>query len=184
MSKWVRQGRPKQGSGLISTLTGAAGTVLNKAIDLLPLELHIPGYSYCGPGTNLDLRLKRGDLGINKLDSACKEHDIAYANHKDNERRRIADNVLADKAWERFKAPDSSLGERAAAWTVTNLMKAKAKIGAGRKRSIKHSSKKKVVKHKKKSASSKNRRKGGKGLRLKPYSGSGKCKKKCCTRRK
>jgi len=27
--------------------------LVNKIINKLPFELHIPGYSYCGPGTNL-----------------------------------------------------------------------------------------------------------------------------------
>lgn len=174
-----------KGSGVISTLTGAAGTVLNKAIDLLPVELHLPGYQYCGPGTNLKLRLQRGDPGINKLDIACKDHDIAYANFSDNEKRRIADTVLANKAWERVKAHDSSLGERTAAWAVTNLMKVKSKIGAGKRQNKTLVKKKKCVK----SRTTKNERKhknkrSGKGLRLKPYSGSGHCKKKCCTRHK
>jgi len=39
--------------------------------------------------------------------------------------RRRADSILIDKAWSRVKAPDSSLGEKAAAYCVTNTMKAK-----------------------------------------------------------
>ncbi len=42
-------------------------------------EMHLPGHSYCGPGTNIDIRLKRGDPGLNQLDRACKVHDIDYA---------------------------------------------------------------------------------------------------------
>lgn len=76
-------------------------------------------------------RLQRGDPGINKLDDACKEHDIAYDKFSDTANRNKADIVLADKAWERVKAGDSSLGERAAAYAVTNAMKLKAKLGAG-----------------------------------------------------
>jgi len=49
---------------------------------------------------------------------------------KTSERNR-ADSILIDKAWSRVKAPDSSLGERAAAYFVTNLMKAKKKFGMG-----------------------------------------------------
>lgn len=184
MVRRVRRSSAYQGSGLISTLTGAAGTVLNKAIDLLPVELHLPGYQYCGPGTNLRLRLKRGDPGINKLDSACKEHDIAYENYSDNDRRRIADRILANKAWERVKAPDSSLAERVAAWGVTNLMKAKTKIGAGKKQTKNNLRKKKSLNGKKKKVTSKNKKNSGKGLRLRPYSGSGHCKKKKCTQHK
>jgi len=36
-------------------------------------------YNWCGPGTNVAERLKRGDPPINELDAACKKHDIAYS---------------------------------------------------------------------------------------------------------
>lgn len=106
--------------------------VLNKLIDLLPIEAHIPGgYRYCGPGTKLEKRLARGDPPINGLDAACKEHDIAYSKTSDTTERNKADLALAERAWERVKAGDSSLGERAAAYAVTNAMKLKAKLGMG-----------------------------------------------------
>ena len=90
---------------------------------------------FCGPGTKLKKRLARGDTGINPLDYACKEHDIAYSeNQSDIKARNIADQVLADKAWQRVKSSDASFGERAAALAVTNIMKAKSKMGMGLKR--------------------------------------------------
>ena len=51
--------------------------IINSAINNLPFELHIPSYSYCGPGTKLQKRLNRGDPGINKLDEACENDDIS-----------------------------------------------------------------------------------------------------------
>jgi len=39
-------------------------------------ELHLPGYSCCGPFSKLEERLARGDGQINKLVAGCKEHDI------------------------------------------------------------------------------------------------------------
>lgn len=151
-----------RGGGIISS-------VLNKAIDLLPVELHIPGgYQYCGPGTKLRKRLARGDPGINKLDQACKAHDIAYSRYKDSENRRRADLELAERAWQRFKASDASLGEKAASWAVTTGMKAKTKLGGGRR-------KKRAPKRK------------GKGLYLRPYKkqqGSGKRKKQVKRKKK
>lgn len=65
------------------------------------------------------------------MDEACKDHDLVYHRSRDSEVRRQADLKLADQAWERFKANDSSFGEKAAAWTVTNAMKLKAKTGGG-----------------------------------------------------
>lgn len=29
------------------------GPVVNTVVDALPVELHIPGYQYCGPGTTV-----------------------------------------------------------------------------------------------------------------------------------
>jgi len=55
------------------------GGLLNSVIDKIPFEIHIPSYEFCGPGTKLEERLKRGDQGINPLDKLCREHDIAYS---------------------------------------------------------------------------------------------------------
>lgn len=108
------------------------GTLVNSAIDALPIELHLPGYRYCGPGTKLKERLDRGDPGINKLDEACKAHDIAYSNYSDTSRRSLADRVLAEKAWQRAKSSDASFGERTAALAVAAAMKTKRAVGGGR----------------------------------------------------
>lgn len=109
---------------------------LNSVINRLPIELHIPGYQFCGPGTKLKKRLARGDTGINKLDQACREHDIAYSKNKDLKERHTADLQLANRAWERVTAADSNTGERLAAWAVTNGMKSKVKLGMGLKRKL------------------------------------------------
>lgn len=122
-------------SGAVSALTNPVGAIVNKAIDLLPVELHLPGgYQYCGPGTKLQRRLAKGDPGINKLDKACKEHDIAYSKYSDTHNRTIADRVLAEKAWQRVKSSDASVGERAAALAVTAAMKAKTTFGGGKRK--------------------------------------------------
>lgn len=39
--------------GLLETISIVTGVILNSAIDLLPIELNVPGYQYCGPGTNV-----------------------------------------------------------------------------------------------------------------------------------
>lgn len=179
-------GSRRTGAGLIGSLASAvgdvAGTVLNKAVDLLPVELHIPGYQYCGPGTKLNKRLNRGDPGVNKLDAACKLHDIAYARHSDTTSRAKADRELAERAWTRVKAADAGLAEKAAAWTVTNLMKAKAKFGGGRVRRKKTGGGggggKNQVKKKKRGCGASvalKRLKAmvGRGLYLRPYTKSG-----------
>ena len=39
-------------------------------------ERHIPGYNFCGPGTNVHRRLREGVEPINELDRACLMHDL------------------------------------------------------------------------------------------------------------
>lgn len=52
-----------------SKVKSNSGTgLLNTIINSLPVELHLPGYQYCGPGTHLKKRLALGQTGINGLD--------------------------------------------------------------------------------------------------------------------
>ena len=57
--------------------------LFDKIINALPFEVHIPDYQFCRSGTRLAKRLARGDRGINRLDAACREHDIAYSRSND-----------------------------------------------------------------------------------------------------
>lgn len=122
--------------------------LINKVINNLPVELHIPGYNYCGPGTKLRKRIARGDKGINSLDEACKDHDIAYSQSNNLIERHKADQILQEKAWQRVKSKDAPFGEKVSAWTVTNLMKAKRKFGMGH--NTKKQKKRRVIKTPKK----------------------------------
>lgn len=133
--KKLKKREIKVGYGLINT-------VINK----IPVELHLPGYQYCGPGTNLKKRLARGDPGVNELDKLCKVHDIAYDQYTDGEERYNADKTLASGAWKRFRSEDASFGERVAALSVVGAMKTKmglSKIGSGMKKICSLKSKKK-----------------------------------------
>ena len=40
-------------------------------------ERHLPGYNFCGPGTNVHRRLRNGVKPVNKLDAAALQHDLA-----------------------------------------------------------------------------------------------------------
>lgn len=135
--------------------------VVNSLINKLPFELHIPGgYQYCGPGTKLQKRLARGDPGINKLDTACKQHDIAYdQNTSDLAARHKADYQLEQAAWNRVKSKDASLREKATAWLVTSIMKAKQRLGMGCKATTPRTTKRKnIIKKKNKSRKNKSRK--------------------------
>ncbi|EGI67313.1 hypothetical protein G5I_04096 [Acromyrmex echinatior] len=125
-----------------TTISPSDGSLLNRAINALPFELHIPGYQFGGPGTWLTKRLARGNVGINPLDAACREHDIAYSRSNDFIGRHAADKEEARK---RVTARDSALSERAAAAAVWTAMKAKTKIGMGMKSKKKMTTKKQIL---------------------------------------
>jgi hypothetical protein len=115
---------------LIPTPISGKGLV-NSLINKIPFEMHLPGYQYAGPGTHLDLRLAKGIKPKNKLDEAAMSHDIAYSKSKKLSDRHAADKILQEEAWNRVKAADANLGEKAMAWLTTNTMRAKRAIGAG-----------------------------------------------------
>lgn len=69
--------------------------------------------------------MARGDPGINPLDAACKEHDIAYTKHAKSEERTAADKKLQMDAFKRVFSKDASFGERLTALGVSAAMKAK-----------------------------------------------------------
>ncbi|PFX12036.1 hypothetical protein AWC38_SpisGene24065 [Stylophora pistillata] len=75
---------------------------LQKWINKLGVEFHWPGYLYMGPGTKLAMRLKRGDLGINRLDKLAKQHDIDYS-----EAKNLADKHKADRKMITENTPNS-----------------------------------------------------------------------------
>ena len=99
-------------------------SVLDALIDLLPFKLNFPvGYEFCGAETYLDERLQLGDQGINLLDKACLQHDLAYNSDKD---RRKADWILADNAFARILSFDAKLSERTSAlvtvyWMISKI---------------------------------------------------------------
>lgn len=144
---------------------------VNFLINSLPVEAHVPGYQYCGPGTKLKNRLEHGDKGINPLDAACRDHDIVYATSKNLDDRHKADKVLENRAWERFKAKDTPRKEKLVAYAVTNAMKAKRKIGMGCKAKRKRVTKRNGVLAVKKKTLKKND--GGKRLILAPGQSGG-----------
>ena len=79
-------------------------------------EMHLrqPGFTYsaCGPFTKNKERIQKfketGDTKYiyrNELDKACFQHDMAYGDFKDLNRRTFADKVLRDKAFNIAKDP-------------------------------------------------------------------------------
>ena len=127
------------------------GSLLNSALNALPMpEMHMslppgaasednPGgsfqntgkYSYCGPFTKLDKRLTQRYRGVNKLDRACLDHDVAYAFHKDTTGRIHADDILAAAASRIALTDEIPVYEKKDARLVSAIMSSKSKMGMG-----------------------------------------------------
>ena len=102
-----KNGRPmKRGKCLVCGITKTqfvrktqGRSVLNKAINNLPFEMHLPGHNFTGPGTKLSKRLnpdltpKNWSKPINRVDNAAYHHDVCYLKNKDTENR----NTVCDK---------------------------------------------------------------------------------------
>lgn len=134
--------------GLKKKIKKIGKSLIDRVIDKIPFELHVPKYQYCGPGTHLNERIARGDQGINPLDAACKTHDIAYSKHSDSEERSKADKILQKEAIKRVFARDASIGERAVAIGVATAMKVKRTLsgkGLSKKKRVTNRTKKKHV---------------------------------------
>ena len=60
------------------------GSLLNKFINNLPVEMHLPGHNFTGPGTKLNKRLnpdltpKSWSKPVNRVDKAAYHHDVCY----------------------------------------------------------------------------------------------------------
>ena len=99
--------------------------LINRAIDALPIELHLKNHQFCGPGTRFQERHNLGQRGISALDNLCYYHDRTYHTTKDEDLRYNADKQLEWKAWDIAKDKNRPFSERAAAWLTTNAMKLK-----------------------------------------------------------
>ena len=123
------------------------GSGLNDMINQLPIELHlyaekgenVPGgsfndqqkYSFCGPGTRYEQRVREGYKGINELDSTCLLHDKFYNENTDAKTRNVSDIALAHRADEIAMNPAFDGSQRRDANFISGIMKTKAKLGLG-----------------------------------------------------
>ena len=118
--------------------------IINKFLlvgDKFMPEMHLrqPGFTYnaCGPFTKTKGRIQKfkqtGDSRYvykNGLDKACFQHDMAYGDFKDLKRRKSADNVLRDKAFNIAKNPKYDGYQRGLASMVYKVFDKKTK-GSG-----------------------------------------------------
>ena len=78
--------------------------------------------------------MSEGYQGVNKLDNACKEHDIYYTKYKNTKARNVAVDILASKASQIALNPNLPDYERKDARLVTGIMGVKSRFGMGIKK--------------------------------------------------
>ena len=136
----------KKSQFIKSTIGEGIGDSIINAIGKVG-ELHLPAtkgeyvpngsfnnlqkYSYCGPGTKYEQRVREGYQGINELDSMCKLHDQFYNENHDAKSRNISDAGLAHRANEIANDPRFDDEQRMFAKLIKIIMESKVRFGLG-----------------------------------------------------
>ena len=108
-------------------------SLLNKPINNLPFEMHIPGHNFTGPSTKLKKRLnpdltpKEWSKPVNRVDEAAKNHDICYMKYS----RTKTHNDVCDKNMlkELKDIYNPTIRERIERGLVASLIGTKARFG-------------------------------------------------------
>ena len=110
------------------------GSLLNKAINNLPFEMHLPRHNFTGPGTkskkrlNPDLTPKKWSKPVNRVDKAAYHHDIYLKNDDTATRKAVCDKNMLQEL-EGIYNP--SLRKRLDKSIVSKLIGTKVKFGMG-----------------------------------------------------
>ena len=98
-------------------------------------EKHLPGFNYCGPGTNVFRRMKNKVRPMDALDAAAFTHDLAteprgpYTSNGDGPKLRAADRKLWNRALQ-LSMPWSNYPKKAQATAVVAAMEFLLQTGA------------------------------------------------------
>ena len=112
----------------------AGGSLLNKFINNLPVEMHLPGHNFKGPGTKLNKRLnpdltpKKWSKPINRVDQAAYHHDIGYLKNPDVKTRNKLDKKMLEELDGIY---NPTIREKMERGLVSSLIGAKARFGMG-----------------------------------------------------
>ena len=134
----MMRGKCKRCGSVKTQFVKSGGSVMNNMINKLPLEMHLPGHSFTGPGTRLNKRLnadgtpKSWSNPVNRVDEAAMHHDICYSRHKDTKSR----NEICDKNMlqELDGIYDPTLRERFERGLVKPIIGTKKRFGWGLKK--------------------------------------------------
>ena len=121
--------------GTVKTQFIKGGSILNKMINNLPVEMHLLGHNFTGPGTKLNKRLntdltpKAWSKPINRIDKAAYHHDLCYLKNNDTATR----NAVCDKNMleEMKNIYNPTLRERMERGIVSTLIGTKKRFGWG-----------------------------------------------------
>ena len=114
------------------------GSLLNKFINNLPVEMHLPGHNFTGPSSKLKKRLnpdltpKEWSKPVNRVDKAAYHHDICYLENDDTATRNTVWDKNMLKELEGIYNP--TLRERLDKSIVSKLIGTKVKFGMGVKK--------------------------------------------------
>ena len=95
---------------------------------------HTKKYSFCGPKTKVQQRLKEGYQGVNTLDKACKQYDEFYSKYPCTKDRNRADDILAREATKISLDESKPQYERNDARLFTGIMGLESRFGTGLKK--------------------------------------------------
>ena len=111
------------------------GSLLNKFINNLPVEMHLPGHNFTGPGTNLEKRLnpdltpKSWSMPINRVDESSYNHDVCYKKNPDTKTRNdVCDKNMLKELKGIYKP---TIREKMECSLVSTLIGTKARFGWG-----------------------------------------------------
>src|SRR6218665_3438812 len=123
----------EKGGDLIGSLNSVTKNI-KQPWARFPWEMHLPGHSFTGPDTRLDLRLKPDGVPktfsepVDRFDKAALPHDLAYAQYPNTASRNVADRKMVD---ELNKIPNPTFRERVERAIVKPILPTKAKLGLG-----------------------------------------------------
>jgi hypothetical protein len=135
-TQFTKMSTTVQGGDLVSALNSATSNI-KLPWAKYPGEIHLPGHSFTGPGTRLDLRLnqdgtpKDWSKPVDRVDEAAYRHDLAYAKHTDTAGRNVADRVMID---ELNNIANPSFRERVERSIVKPILSTKTHFGMGLKK--------------------------------------------------
>jgi hypothetical protein len=127
------KGTPSHGGDLVSSLNSITSNI-KLPWAKFPGEMHLPGHSFTGPGTRLDLRLnpdgtpKDWSKPVDRVDSAAYHHDLAYNRYSDVAERNVADKTMIH---ELNNIPNPTIRERIERAVVKPILATKASLGLG-----------------------------------------------------